>query len=59
MFIKGEIQPGINEKLEKSDSAISSNIAKFEPVSKNARYVQYCIKKDVAFIILAALLPTE
>lgn len=39
MFVKGEIQSGINEKLEKSDSAISSNTARFEPVSKNARYV--------------------
>lgn len=40
MFMDGEIQLGINEKLEKSDSEISSNIAKFEPVFKNARYVQ-------------------
>ena len=59
MFMKGEIQPGINEKLEKLDNEISSNISKFEPVSKNARYIQYCIKKHLVFIMLAALLPTE
>lgn len=40
MFMNGEIQLGINEKLEKFNSEISSNIAKFEPASKNARYVQ-------------------
>jgi len=59
MFIRGEILPGINEKLEKADSAISSNIAKYEAVSKNAGYIQYYVKKDLGFIILAALLPTE
>lgn len=58
-FLNGEIQFGINEKLEKSDSEISSNTAKFEPVVKNARYVRCCIKKDLGFVILAALLPTE
>lgn len=59
IFLNGEIQLGINEKLEKSDSEISSNTAKFEPVYKNARYVKHCIKKDLGFIILAALLLTE
>lgn len=57
MFIKGEIQPGMIEKLENSDSEISSNIITFEPVSKSARCVQYCIRKDLGVVELAAVLP--
>lgn len=34
----------MNEKLEESESEIFSNIAKLNQISKNARYVQYCIK---------------